>query len=153
MGNIKGDTIESYQGYGPGILLSGVFDSTFTKIKAVGMVGTEEQNPNAPADASGLTLSGCSSIDVSGVEANYNTGHGIVVVNSQFCKIRGGSASHNTKNGYIETGTANGNLIADIDSLSNGVSSIVQIGANSVLRDDLPNSGTRAARLVGFVTL
>ncbi|CCM77132.1 hypothetical protein [Rhizobium mesoamericanum] len=152
-GNVKGEKLESYQNYGPGIELNGVFNFAFSEVKASGMVGTEAQQPNAPADVSGISLIGCSHGDISAPESLFNTGHGIVVKNSLFCKIRGGCSNSNTKNGYVEDGTSNRNLLADMDSLSNGLNSAVQIGSASTIRDIMPNGGTRTGKLTGAVTV
>lgn len=150
MGNVEADIIQAYQNYGPGIVLQGVFNSTFSKVKGVGMVGA---GGTPPASSSGLTLIGCSFVDVVSPETSYNTGHGIVVQDSSFCDFHGGSSTCNTMHGYVEAGTSNRNEVSKLKSISNGISSVVQTGAASIISDVLPNSGTRTGRISGAITI
>lgn len=98
-------------------------------------------------------MSSCTGVTIHGIEAEQNTGSGNVMVSCTDCKILGGYSNSNTGSGFVEATAATRNLRIGVSALSNGGSSLVQIGAQSATVAWWANGGSHIASTVGAITV
>ncbi|MBZ9873069.1 hypothetical protein LB542_19670 [Mesorhizobium sp. BR1-1-9] len=138
-----------FQNLGPAMSLASVSKSLFTNTKIVGGTGLT----GAAASAVGLQMTSCTSVVFTNLEVESNTGNGVVQTSCIDCSIIGGYSNSNGGSGYVEVTAATRNLRSGVRALSNGTSSLIQIGAQSATVDWWANGGSFLSSNAGVITV
>lgn len=146
--NILSETLCIYQNLGAALELQNVSKSQFGETNIMGGKGLT----GSPADAPGISMTGCSRVFFNGLRSDKNTGSGVVVNNSQRCKFNDFGAEGNTGLAYVEVGTSDRNVVSNAEYENNTAGNIAQIGANSAHISWITGGAGFVASNVGAIT-